>query len=124
MEVNATSNCLVKNILQNIIFCFQQKKQTHICLKQWQQNFNLFGELYLYNHMRYKNVCKFVYFTGFSWCKRITWTKRQKRRADIRYSERCTNLRYMLHMRVDIHFNTLSALVKYRTTWLPRGPRC
>ncbi len=29
-----TSNCLVTNILQNIFFCTQQKKETHIGLEQ------------------------------------------------------------------------------------------
>jgi len=35
MEVNciATVNCLVSNI-QNILFCAQQKKETHTCVEQ------------------------------------------------------------------------------------------
>ncbi len=34
MEVNATVNCLVTNILQNIFFCVQQKNETHSDLEQ------------------------------------------------------------------------------------------
>ncbi len=30
----ATSNCLVTTILRNILFCLQQKKETHTGLKQ------------------------------------------------------------------------------------------
>ncbi len=30
----ATVNCMVNNILQNIIFCVQQKKETHTGLEQ------------------------------------------------------------------------------------------
>ncbi len=30
----ATSNCLFTNILQNIVFCVQQKKETHTGLEQ------------------------------------------------------------------------------------------
>ncbi len=30
----ATNNCLVTNIINNIIFCVQQKNETHIGFKQ------------------------------------------------------------------------------------------
>ncbi len=42
----ATSNCLVSDILQNIIFNVQQKKETRLGLKQLEDE-SFLGQLYL-----------------------------------------------------------------------------
>ncbi len=34
MEVNATSNCLVTTILQNLLFYVQKRKETHASLEE------------------------------------------------------------------------------------------
>ncbi len=52
IEINGYRQCLVTNILQNIVCCAQKKKETHTGLiqcegKQMMADFSFLGELYL-----------------------------------------------------------------------------
>ncbi len=39
-----TINCLVTNILLNVLFCVQQTKEPHTCLEQIMTKLNIFGD--------------------------------------------------------------------------------